>query len=639
MKTSATATSHSWKTRFIAAMVLAITLLSGPTLAREPVNVVITGISGELLTNVQASLAIERRRSDENLDAVAIRELHQHANKEIQNALEPFGYYRPEITMALAEPDGDEPWQASYAVKSGPQIPLGLIDVQLSGSGATDSELAALSNALPLRDELGLDHRRYEATRNSLLKQIREHGYLDANYTAHKVEVDLSTYSASASLHIDTGPRFVFGAIALEQERFAPEYLERYLTLRPGETFSQARLSRQRAALSKSGHFQEVTVELGEPVAGENPAIPIKIHLTPYKNNRYRGRLGWGTDTGFGLQADWTRRQIGKHGHRFTLGGTVVEERNRLAGDLNYIIPQDPLSGSQFEIGARHESKDLTFDDVELDEGGETRIVTNLATLAWNAPNREWRGFDIQSVAGLSLVNETYDVFEVLFGNLPSSAQDELIGLIGDEAYATLAPDFEAVAPGLALTLRRTDNPLYIRRGDYLNLQFLVADESLGSNISFWQARLNTWNIWPMGGNNRLLVRSALGYSDAKSSSALGINFNQMPEYYEFRAGGARSVRGYAYESLFASDTITGGKHQIVASIEYEHEIIPDWSAAVFLDGGNAFNDFDEINEKLGAGIGVRWRSPVGLARIDLGFPLDDADESFQIYITVGPEF
>jgi translocation and assembly module TamA len=119
----------------------------------------------------------------------------------------------------------------------------------------------------------------------------------------------------------------------------------------------------------------------------------------------------------------------------------------------------------------------------------------------------------------------------------------------------------------------------------------------------------------------------------------LGVNFNQMPEYYEFRTGGARSVRGYGYETLFPKDSITGGKHQLVASVEYEREIIPDWSAAVFLDGGNAFNDFDNVDEKLGVGIGIRWRSPVGLARIDLGFPLDEAVDSFQVYITIGPEF
>ena len=59
----------------------------------------------------------------------------------------------------------------------------------------------------------------------------------------------------------------------------------------------------------------------------------------------------------------------------------------------------------------------------------------------------------------------------------------------------------------------------------------------------------------------------------------------------------------------------------------------------MFLDAGDAFNDYSNFDEKLGAGIGVRWRSPVGVARIDVGFPLDDADDAFQIYITVGPEF
>jgi len=217
--------------------------------------------------------------------------------------------------------------------------------------------------------------------------------------------------------------------------------------------------------------------------------------------------------------------------------------------------------------------------------------------------------------------------------------QDFLIERIGPEGYETLAPDFEAVVPGAGVTLRRSDNPLFIRRGDYFNLEVLGADESLGSNISFWQMRFNSWNIWSFGNSNRLLLRTAAGYTHADSRNVLGVNFNQMPEYYEFRAGGARSVRGYSFESLFPSDAITGGKHQLVASIEYEREIIPDWSLAVFLDGGNAFNDFDNIDEKLGAGLGIRWRSPFGLARIDLGIPLDDADESFQVYITVGPEF
>ena len=614
--------------------------LSWPALAREQLDVEISGLPVELLANVQASLEIVQHRRDESLNPEMIRELHDKADRGIHRALEPFGYYRPEITAELVQPTGAAAaWRARYTVDAGPQIPIGEIDLQFTGPGADSSTLLALSNALSLREESALDHRRYEVAKTALLKQVKEQGYLDAKYTEHRVEVDLASYSASIKLHIDTGPQYVFGPIELAQQGFAPEYLAQYLTLQPGEPFSRAQVSRQRTTLSKSGHFQEVAIELGEASDDNPPAIPLLIRLVPYKPNRFRGRVAWGSETGFGLQADWTRRYIGRRGHHFNLGGTVVEERNRLAAELSYIIPLDPISGQNIELAARHESKDLTHEDVDLDEGGETRIATNLASVFWHLPDRGLGGFDVHSTAGLSLVAESYDVFEVLFGNLPGEAQEAIIDFIGTEAFKTLAPDFEAVVPSVRFTFRRSDNPLYIRRGDYFNLELLGSDESLGSNISFWQARLNTWNIWSLGESSRLLLRTAAGYTNADSSTVLGVNFNQMPEYYEFRAGGARSVRGYGYETLFPKDSITGGKHQLVASVEYEREIIPDWSAAVFLDGGNAFNDFDNVDEKLGAGIGVRWRSPIGLARIDLGFPLDDADDSFQVYITIGPEF
>ncbi|PLW66949.1 autotransporter assembly complex protein TamA [Pseudohalioglobus lutimaris] len=615
-------------------------LLCVQTSAQAALQVQVDGLRGVARDNVRASLSIARRQQDPELDAATIQALHDQAELEISRALEPFGYYRPQITSLLQPPTESSPdWRARYQIDAGEKIPIAEMQLTVVGAGQNNDEVQALSEGFPLRRDSTLDHRRYEHTKRELMEQLRNLGYLDAVFTAHKVEVDMATYSARIALRVDTGPGYVFGPITFAQNQFATDYLQHYLVITPGQPFDPAAISRQRTALSKSGHFREVTIVTGEPADAERPAIPLHIQLTPFKPNRYRGRLGWGTDYGFGVQLDWTRRYVGKRGHYFNLGGSVVEERQRLAGDASYTIPLDPLSGGSLEIAARHESKDLTFEEVDLDEGGESRIATNIASLIWHRPNRQWSGFEFRHSIGLSLVGETYDVFEVLFGNLPSRSQDDLIDVIGPEAYNTLAPDFEALVPRLQLNFRRSDDPLYIRRGDFYNLELLGTEESFGSNTSFWQARLNTWNILPVGDRNRLLLRSAWGYTDAESKTALGINFNQVPEYFEFRAGGARSVRGYGFEELFAADTITGGKHLAVASVEYEHEFISNFSAAVFLDAGNAFNDFDDIDEKLGAGFGLRWRSPVGLARIDVGFPLDDAEDSFQIYITVGPEF
>jgi translocation and assembly module TamA len=603
-------------------------------------EVAISGVDGDLLNNVRAALSVEQNRRRPGLSDERIQEAHALATGEIRLALQPFGYYRPEIDASLSPPaQPGLPWRASYGIDPGPALPIGALELGLDGAGEEDPKLAAMMEEAPVQVGATLNHLLYETMKRELVQQARELGYLDARLDIHRVEVDLEAYEARIALQLATGPLYVFGEIEFEQDRFYPEYLARYLVLQPGEPFSRARLARQRQLLSKSGHFQEVEIQPQQVVPGAQPAIPLKIVLQTYPANRYRGRLGWGTDTGFGIQLDWTRRHVGKRGQRFALGGAAVEERNRLAADLSYLIPLNPLAGSEIELAARHESKDLTYQDVELDQGGETRIATNLLSAFWHMPRRSWGSFLVDMTPGVSLVTENYDIFEVLFGNLPANAQDAIIDNIGPEAYDTLSPDFEALVPNLRLSLRRSDSTLFIRRGDYLQIDLLGASDALGSNISFWQARLYGWNIWPVYDSGRLLLRSALGYTEAESRTVLGVNFNQMPEYYEFRAGGARSVRGYAFESLFPSDSVTGGKHQAVASVEYEHEIIQDWSAAVFEDAGNAYNNFDDIDPKVGVGLGARWRSPVGLARIDLGFPLDDADDSFQIHITVGPEF
>jgi translocation and assembly module TamA len=62
-----------------------------------------------------------------------------------------------------------------------------------------------------------------------------------------------------------------------------------------------------------------------------------------------------------------------------------------------------------------------------------------------------------------------------------------------------------------------------------------------------------------------------------------------------------------------------------------------NWGATVFMDAGSAFND-DSIDVRRGAGLGLRWRSPVGQVALDLARGLDDPRESLQIHLSLGPE-
>lgn len=621
-------------------IVLVLLLLPAVALAEQKVEVRINGLSGEPLNNVRASLSLERNRQRPGLTAADIRKFHGDAPAEINRALEPFGYYRAQIESELQQPQAEgAPWLATYRIEAGQVVPVTDMQISFDGDGASDPALGQLAAGLPLQEGQGLDHRQYEAAKRELLGQLQSLGYRDASLAVHRVEVDLEAYAAHVLLRLATGPRYVIGAIEFDQDKFRADYLARYLVIKPGDPYNSSALAQQRQVLSRSGYFREVEIQPLPPTDTEPHAIPLRIRLGMFLSNRYRGRLSWGTDTGMGAQLDWSRRYLGERGQHFNAGFGAVEERNKLAGDVNYVVPLDPLAGSKVTLGLRHQSKDLTFEDVELDEGGETRINTNLASLTWHRPFRIWGGFEIRPEAGLSLLSEDYDVFEVLFGNLSGFDQQRLIEAIGPQAYETLTPDFQAVMPTLGFTMRRSDDRLFIGDGDFFQLELLGASEALGSNISFWQARLDSWHIRSLSDRGRLLLRTGLGYSDAKSSNVLGVDFNEMPEYYEFRAGGALSLRGYGFEELYPPDAITGGKHKLLGSVEYDYEVIPKWSVALFVDAGNVYNRWKDYEAKVGTGIGVRWRSPVGLARIDLGIPLDDAEDSFQIYITVGPEF
>jgi translocation and assembly module TamA len=64
-----------------------------------------------------------------------------------------------------------------------------------------------------------------------------------------------------------------------------------------------------------------------------------------------------------------------------------------------------------------------------------------------------------------------------------------------------------------------------------------------------------------------------------------------------------------------------------------------DWFAAVFVDSGQAFDDLTDFSLKTGAGIGVRWRSPIGLVRLDLAHPFDESDSSVRLHVGIGADF
>jgi translocation and assembly module TamA len=116
--------------------------------------------------------------------------------------------------------------------------------------------------------------------------------------------------------------------------------------------------------------------------------------------------------------------------------------------------------------------------------------------------------------------------------------------------------------------------------------------------------------------------------------------FRQLPPTLRFFAGGDQSVRGFGYETLGSRDSLNnviGGSSLIVGSVEAEWRFLPRFAIAVFTDAGNAFTGFP-LSLEQGAGLGLRWLSPVGLIRVDGAFAVSRPGAPFRLHVGIGPD-
>ena len=89
---------------------------------------------------------------------------------------------------------------------------------------------------------------------------------------------------------------------------------------------------------------------------------------------------------------------------------------------------------------------------------------------------------------------------------------------------------------------------------------------------------------------------------------------------------------------VVAFGRVIGGKNLLVASTEVEHYFTKNWGMAAFVDAGNAFSGTN-YSPRIGTGLGVRWLSPVGMIRVDLGTPINDQQRhGVELHLVIGPD-
>lgn len=573
-----------WSRCARAGIALLLVLMSARAAAE--VRVRIEGIDGAERANVEARLSIRARGKQKDLDEPQVKRLHAQAAQEIREALQPFGWYSPEIESEL---EGGAPeWTARYRVRLGPPTRVDSVDARFDGEGADFAPLMERIERAPLKPGERLKHEDYEATKKRMSDAAFANGFLDARWIRSELRVEPQQQTAQAVLHLDTGPRYYFGPVTIEQSGIKPEVIDRYVEIREGTVFDPQEILDLQFRLGDLGYFQSVEIEPQRELADAERRIPILVRTTPRARTKYDFGVGYGTDTGARLSVGSSWRRLNRYGHTLNTDFRLSEIKNTLGGEYRIPLGSEPDEHLAFTAATETE---------RLDAGDTFKYV--LGTSLNRSPGRWQRRL---------YLDYTHEESE-----------------FGDE-FTTA----DLLTPGLSFTRSEPDDPIYTRRGWYLFADVHGAVNKVLASTSFLQTRTVLRGIWSPFKRLRLIGRTEIGYS-------LVEQFGELPASQRFFAGGDQSVRGYKYQTIGPRDSdgnVVGGRFLNVFSGEAEVRVLQNWGLALFADSGGVD---DQPGPKLftGVGAGLRYRVPIGSLQLDFAHPLDGDESGIRVHIGV----
>ncbi len=536
-----------------------------------------------------SGLSIVRQQNSARLSARHIRKLHDESATELTQMLQVYGYYNVKITSKL-EQVSDEKWLADYQLELGEQVKLDQVVVTLDGQAIDDVEFKKFINNFPLKPADAFNHEAYEAAKKSLLRIGAERGYFDAELTTHKVEVNKEINTASIYLNYSSGDRYYFSEIQFPPTVLTNELLLRLTPIKAGEPYLASQVLKLRNNLTNSGYFDGVAVRtlIDERHDGK---VALDISFEPDARQRYTAGIGFGTDSGPRIGLGWENRYINKRGHRLSADAKFSQVTNSIAMDYRMPFWSETISDIGFNTEFKQQNTDIS-------ESTSFAIGSYYKTKRWG-----WN-----ETGALKLLNENYEV------SLDSNTSLLLI-------------------PSISWARIWADDTIYTKHGGRLSLSLSGASESVLSDTTYGQAVLRGKYIHSFTENGRFITRGTLGVTEVT-------DFTKLPSSLRFFAGGDSSIRGFDFESLgpLGDDgLVEGGRYLAVGSVEYEQMIVGNWGAAIFSDFGNAMNSWDDPLE-YSVGVGARWRSPIGLIRIDVASGLSADNNPIGIHVVIGPD-
>lgn len=551
-------------------------------------------------------LELKKYRAVTDLDDAELARLIVMAERNVRELAGTLGYFDPKISIRRETPAGGKP-VIVIEVDPGQLTRIGAVDLGFEGDIATTT----VPDAVRQREQVVKDWRLpagkafnqedWDNAKTHALRQLVARRYPAAKISYSLADVDAQTARARLGLKLDSGKPFKLGTMKVSGiSRYDPVLVPRLARLPPGSTYDQEALVQAQLRLSGSGYFDSAFIFV-DPESDPD-AAPVQVTVREAPLHKVVLGTGLSTDSGVRASIEYRNNRLPGIGWQATTK-LQLERKSPYAQVEASAIPGE--DGWRWGVLGRIERTD------------DGNLVTSAQRIR---AGRTWLGDHIERN-----VYVQYDRAKV------QVSPGVVLAAIPDNG------DGAAISANYMWTGRYFDRTPYPSKGYGLAVELGGGLTLTGSRSPFERTVVRWLGVHSLE-DGRLQFR-------AEGGAVLASPAARVPSTQLFRTGGDTTVRGYGYREIGVdrgNGIIAPGRYEAVGSVEWQHPIrqgglITNWESAVFLDAGAVADRVANLKPVYGAGVGARWKSPLGPVQADLAWGFKP--RKLRLHLSIGVTF
>lgn len=446
-------------------------------------------------------------------------------------------------------------------------------------------------------------------------KELQNRGYPLAKVTDSLYTLDKAEKKLNAKITVDPGPPALLGPVRISgSKNVHTAYLEKLVPWKPGQEPWDATLVQDYSnTLRSTGLFRSVETSPDIKNLDKSsgiPSLPILVELADGAQRTVSASARYDSDTGFGVEGHWEHRNLFHNGEKISLDAPVSQQESGIKAHFEKPAFYDRHQRLLADFSALWENTDAYQQEIIK---GSMGIDRHLA--------RQWWGEISMLAAG---------------GYLKDNEHDQ-------KPYLVLSPHAELRYDGRNNKTNTSKGVLAQLKLEPFTGHYVDEFHAFAGSITAagWYAPLGRKEDGTINDKVVLAGRVELGAMPGATE------LYTIPSNLRYYAGGASTVRGYAYQAIGPRDSEgdpLGGRSYEVVNLEARFMVAENIGIVPFVDGGMVYTEeypelFGEMDWALG--LGFRYYTPIGPVRFDVATPLHqiDDDPPVQFYISIGQSF